>query len=286
MAWKDREITNWKDLMGVAESLGQPFPWPSAYVFRGQANADWPLVPSLTRQAKSLDLAREKLVEIEALLMHDFRAAAHGLPEASIVRELADLARWWGVMQHHRAPTRLLDWTRSLYVATYFAVVDEIDRPGAVWFFGDLDFAQGMWLTHGEGSRYGEDVTERNERLLNVDAPEVMWILTLQLQTERMLAQQSHFSLCTQVWADHGEVIGGALGKYPPGAMKNGKLIIPSDRKMEILAHLKNMNITASTLFPGADGLGRSMWESLLLANSRLAAEEAEKEAEKAVRSE
>jgi hypothetical protein len=43
------------------------------------------------------------------------------------------------------------------------------------------------------------------------------------------------------------------------------KFIIPSSLKLEFLARLKMMNISASSLFPGMDGLGRSIKEALLI---------------------
>ena len=33
----------------------------------------------------------------------------------------------------HGCPTRILDWTRSAYVALYFAVVEESEKDGAIW---------------------------------------------------------------------------------------------------------------------------------------------------------
>ncbi|MFZ8366156.1 hypothetical protein ACO1LR_13290, partial [Staphylococcus aureus] len=43
------------------------------------------------------------------------------------------------------------------------------------------------------------------------------------------------------------------------------KLVIPKSLKLEFLARLKSMNITAESLFPGLDGFGKSIRESLLL---------------------
>ena len=46
------------------------------------------------------------------------------------VPQADDLLGWLCVMQHYRAPTRLLDWSENLLVALYFAVSADLDQDG------------------------------------------------------------------------------------------------------------------------------------------------------------
>ncbi|MEW5989195.1 MAG: FRG domain-containing protein, partial [Chloroflexota bacterium] len=43
-----------------------------------------------------------------------------------------DTLEWLALMRHYGAPSRLLDWTYSFFVAVYFALVDA-QKEGAVW---------------------------------------------------------------------------------------------------------------------------------------------------------
>lgn len=76
--------------------------------------------------------------------------------------------------------------------------------------------------------------------------------------TDRMIAQQGVFTVCTNVLRDHADVI-GTMRLHGETALE--KWIIPARLKSEILANLRSMNITAGALFPGIDGLGRSLEE-------------------------
>src|SRR5262249_45471624 len=74
-------------------------------------------------------------VEAEQLAYHQFLGQAHLFLDPSTLPDEKSLLAWWALMQHFGCPTRLLDWTRSPFFATYFAVSENLDRDGAVWAF-------------------------------------------------------------------------------------------------------------------------------------------------------
>src|SRR5271166_2414125 len=83
----------------------------SAYVYRGQASATWPLATSLERTLRRLRVEQEYWVSDEYWLLYEFQKRAH-LYEHSLPHK-DDTLSWLALMQHHGAPTRLLDFTYS-----------------------------------------------------------------------------------------------------------------------------------------------------------------------------
>lgn len=120
MRHTDVMIKSVGDLLKTLKRQSQP---SHPVWFRGQAVSKWKLVPSLARNANHL--------KMESALLKRFMQDA--------VPHLDRLPReeweWMFLMQHHRAPTRLLDWSEGPLAALYFAVSEDkhIKKDGAVW---------------------------------------------------------------------------------------------------------------------------------------------------------
>jgi hypothetical protein len=97
---------------------------------------------------------------------------------------------------------------------------------------------------------------------LVVDPPAIVTFIGRNNGSDRMIAQQGWFSVCRQVLADHGAIFDDAFSK-PDDKLFYGKVVIPATLKPQFARRLRAMNVTAYALFPGIDGLGKSVAEFL-----------------------
>jgi len=237
-----------------------------AFFFRGQGDSDWRLQPKLYRLVK--DISKECALRYEFDSITYFRQRAHLFLNPSLIPKDDHTVEWLALMQQYSAPTRMLDWTTSFYVALYFAVTDApLDRPGAVWFF-DREGLQ-RWM-----GRYETISKEKAAEILSCEENFVEFgmnkaecnieIYENDTKTERMIPQQSTFTFCHRLFCDHADPIGNALWKL----RNQGELVLPLTRiivspetKKHLRNHLNKLNLSASTLFPGIDGVGRAISE-------------------------
>ena len=268
MNWPGVTVANWTRFRQWMDAmLLRSRPDQVVYGFRGQSDVAWGLRPSLARLLERRPVAQA--MEIEKAALAEFRAKALLHLPTNIAARTTDVMGWWTIMQHYRAPTRLLDWTFSPYVATYFAVAQGWGTDGVVWYFAGKILDEEMealgWKLKSEGWWDSNEQIAKytDETFFREDPPSRLSFVNRRDREERMVAQQGAFTVSPNPLDDHAQVIGQALAGR--GRPEFGRLIIPKQQKPAFLQHLRFMNISANSLFPGIEGLGLSVDELVRL---------------------
>jgi hypothetical protein len=106
----------------------------SAFRFRGQANFDWTLKPSIYRVN---DFLRYQTVNYESHIL----SAKPSEPQPPLTHTVFDL-EWLMLCQHYGIPTRLLDWSTDILIALFFACENEArhDTDGVVFICNQNEY--------------------------------------------------------------------------------------------------------------------------------------------------
>lgn len=258
MSWQTIGVDTWEEFFKIADvGLNATSPLSPPTLFRGHSREAFRLESTLVRILRDLD-AKNAII-FERKLGREFRAQAHLIDVDTTVGPVGkggeDLTHLWSVMRHHGAPTRLLDWTASPYVALYFAVVDDWEHNGVI------NVMMPGYLVGKHGGP-AHEVPSPIEPLEGEDPSDVIYAINPKIRSARMVAQQGHFTLCKYLLADQEDLIGEICGpNNGNGKFAAFKLIIEKNRKPEFLLRLRQMNVTGASLFPGADGLGKALME-------------------------
>lgn len=246
------EIRNWHEYLEKAAG-----PAYRTWAFRGHSDAEWPLYSSLTRYLLDYGVNRQAWADQEERVVRIFKRKAHLFLEH--VPGGDDDFQWLALMQHHGAPTRLLDFTWSPFVAAFFAL-ERATKDAAVWA---LAMSQ-IWETHhnfpGVGSVWGDDLNLRkagNYRrfYLNNKVPFVSYGEPM-VMNKRLVAQAGTFVVPGVLDRPVEQI----LSSYRRTNKMAIKFLLRVDKvRDEAMRSLYNMNITNATLFPDLDGLARSM---------------------------
>lgn len=269
MPWPEARMENWTQFTQMTQSLAVGSPAQRSYAYRGQSCASWDLKPSLSRfLTDNASVATAINAEITALSAFKHQIPLHAESPTRFQISNPTLREWWSLMQHYGAPTRLLDWTSSPFVALYFACCGNPSEDGAIWLFRIRDFSDAM-SPGTEAFRKGRDNSksiywdQEPSSAIELFYPEEAAV------TSRIVAQQGLFSISYDPTTSHDQTIDSSLTGARRTSNKAGtiyfKVVIPSELKLLFLRNLRSMNVTASSLFPGIDGLGRSVSELLSL---------------------
>lgn len=263
--------------------------WPirdtnGAYIFRGQPCAKDKLRSSIDRILIKITSEKYRLICEERTISDFRRLAAEVLSPVEFQILQQDKIAALTVMRHYGVPTRLLDWTKSPWVAAYFACSENHSKRtggkqnyGAIWILdsGELFEKVNSLETRILGSNPTEDDLKSPEcpipptvERVAFDANAKRFVVRIdnQIQNARMVAQQGLFTFASRHNTDHDQQIAECIS---PGCDTineriGRRILIPQDVKLEVLRMLSSMNITPASLFPGADGVGRAIANELL----------------------
>lgn len=252
--------TKIKDSEDLIRSLNE---LPNNFIFRGHADSSWKLESTLERtigKKWSTELARK----FEDHYLNLFKSKYH-IYNGSEHEPKSKLA-WLSVMQHYGAPTRLIDFTESPYVALYFALeaynpllkndlaiysIDYnsiMDESLAYISRRDSSFKKTRHEIIGKQDELFDNVVDRFSY-------EVVWI-TEPLELNARIDRQSGTFLIS---GDKEKRIEDLLSSDMYKNVKVIKFIVPNEIYENIYALLRKMNINAKTIYGDLSGLAKSI---------------------------
>ncbi|GGH71815.1 hypothetical protein GCM10011318_15160 [Phaeocystidibacter marisrubri] len=227
----------------------------------------------------------------EKWMLHEFKKK-YQLYSQHAIDENQEI-EWLSVMQHYGAPTRLLDFSFSMYVATYFALEFNHNTSSSIWAVNWQKLRDNLKetyaLPYSKGKVLKDEVNQVHRALANTHIGKTQLAkdsiqssvipIEPKLFNERIARQQGTFLFPTNGnetfefnlrTAFNAQEEGYENIRFEDLVSMSHKLThtanidvividIPSELTEHILESLYTMNINAEILFPGLDGLARSL---------------------------
>lgn len=259
--------STWEDLVGLENFFGAKGKW----VFRGHRAENWELESTLERAMRRFNIGQSTPSKLEGGLVRQFsRRAHHFISDAPREEEWVE---WLALMQHHGAPTRLLDFTYSFYVGLFFALEDmELGSESALWAV-NVDWLDGR-LTKIVGANLFKTFTERDRNVRKIktfrgllgSGRRMAFFLNPYRLNQRLSIQQGIF-LCpgdvSSSLVKNLEALGSA-----GDMIRKIKINLDQSEYRRCIRKLIRMNMTRTSLFPGLDGFAMS--QKMALANTHI----------------
>lgn len=283
------EIEHWNDIF----RLNQRF--MSNFIFRGQGNAEWPLKTSLARMVESHHpnyIDKIMTASYEQRMMDEFQWKYPSY-EKGHIPATDESIEWLSLMQHYGSPTRMLDFSYSMYIALFMAIDGSFHSKSAIWALNKhvlndkiirKYYAENKTnIISGKDSEryiYEEATTAINRRFYFVKdkVENFLYATRPHLSNERINRQQGLFVIPSSIELDFEDILKDYYDSSQYGTMKFDdvvrlstdhsygqqtvsliKIEIPKSLKYGLSNVLRQMNVTSETMYPGLDGLARSM---------------------------
>ncbi len=263
------EIREIKQVIKVATTLSRSW-------FRGHPEKYGNLTPKIFHPEYIEKISTK--YETESEVVEEFKRVAPSL--AKNIPNQEDHSSWLFIMQHHGAPTRLLDWTENALVALYFAVENFLcGKDGELWamyppelnkksyqradiatksnkIFKYLVEESYLAIPPAMGNIKKQEELAKKYGLDKI--PHYPLALYPTMNFPRMVAQLSRFTI--HPIPHQGE---NTIPDLLTDKKHLVRYVIPRDCKQNLINDLKSLGISRCTLFPDLDGLSQTIKETL-----------------------
>lgn len=228
-------VKSWDDFKSYISSVSK-----FEYLFRGQ-HSPWSLRTSFHRRRR---YRMSKFTQSDVRRLHQRLSA--------ITSHFFDLSvpdqngAFFNLLQHHGYPTPLLDWSRSPYVAAFFAFRD---RP--IGYDGD-EFVRIYIFNNQSWQNY-------HTQIMNLDPafPHLSVMEFIAIDNPRLVPQQSVTTVTNM-----NDIEAYVLERESvTGVQFLGAIDIPAREREKAMRDLRFMGITAGSMFPGIDGVCEELRE-------------------------
>jgi hypothetical protein len=240
---------------------------PSAWIFRGLQDPEGEMKTTLERACTQYLEGLDYAGRIERELLKDFRRRYAIYATTPPPRE-DRIVEWLALMQHHGAPTRLLDWTYSFFVAAFFAVSQS---PGDSYIWAlridrlnrqvEDRFHRGDPRVYRALRAFVRRRTQANFDAAFNRGKDFAYAVSPFHLNDRLTIQQGVF-VCP---GNPGRPFMENLEAVRLPREDSFKICIRRSCRRDILLALHKMNIHSATLFPGFDGFAESLNTKMLL---------------------
>ena len=260
-----QQVSTWTQIRDVIESIQRQYSKTSIegveqshlILFRGATNNDWLLETTLERHSRhswTVGSYYESIFycapQIESFFGYSWNLGTNEQIEKDLSKSFSDLYvqlphyEYWAYLRHHGFPSPLLDWTKSPYVALFFAVCDV--------------------STATQSSLYAYIEKPRGTKGGVVGAPMITVQHPYTKTHKRHFLQQSYYTVATEIegdsFKDHlfisHEKVFQKTQTYQDILIK---IIFPRTLREEILRELNNFNINHYSLFQSEDALIKTL---------------------------
>lgn len=245
---------------------------PRKWLFRGQKEACWRLEPALDRALRRFSVPSQDWKSFEERTLREGKRNLHRY--LTDLPDYDDWAEWFALLQHHGAPTRLLDWSYSFFVALFFAI-DKADpcpegsepKPAKIFAIDNEELValreKKYMVNLPERILEWHTENDKDPRVLKhfldetADLDIVLPLNPFRLN-ERLAIQQGIFLFCPNRAKSFDDVY-KEMRENHPGLTSEIVIHISPPLVAKILTHLQELNMTSRTLFPGIDGFCRGL---------------------------